>query len=391
MTEKILFVDDQPELLATFQFTLGKKFNITTAQGGDAGLAAIRNQGPFAVVVSDLEMPGLDGLHFLEVVKASSPDSVRLMLTSKTDHKTTIEVVNQANIFRFLNKPCTTEMLAKCLNDALQQHRLVMAERDTLERTLGGSVRMMTEVLSALHPQIFERAIALRETVREFAAKTLLPDSWQLEFAALLSKIGCLTIPSEVLKRSAQGSPLITNEKLMLERVPEIGKNLLAGIPRLETVAQIIYYQNKNFDGSGFPADQAAGESIPQVARILRILADVAELKWGGTKLPKTFQIMRDRQGAYDPQLLEKIAASFPVEPESRHDRVVISQPVRVTDLRLGHVLRGNIETSDGTLLVSAGREVTQAILERVRNFAETSGIKEPILVEDRAPGRIAA
>src|SRR5258705_7927528 len=103
MTERILFVDDQPELLATFQFTLGKKFNIITAQGGDAGLAAIRNQGPFAVVVSDLEMPGLDGLHFLEVVKASSPDSVRLMLTSKTDHQTTIEVVNQANIFRFLN------------------------------------------------------------------------------------------------------------------------------------------------------------------------------------------------------------------------------------------------------------------------------------------------
>jgi response regulator RpfG family c-di-GMP phosphodiesterase len=383
MAEQILFVDDQPELLATIQFTLGKTFNIVTAVGGDGGLAALRTQGPFAVVVSDLDMPGLDGLHFLEVVKTSSPDTVRLMLTSNTQHEKTIEVVNQANIFRFLNKPCSTETLTKCVRDALQQYRLVMVERDTLEKTLGGSVRMMTEVLSAVHPRVFERAIALRETVREFAAKTTLPDSWQLESAALLARIGCLTIPPEILRRSVEGLPLVASEKLMIERVPEIGKNLLIHIPRLELVAQTIYYQNKNFDGTGYPADKAAGEGIPQPARLLKILSDLAELKWSGTKVHKAFEIMRTREGAYDQQLLERTALVFPSTPEVAPERVLISHPVSLKELRLGQILRGNIETTDGTLLVPPGREVTQAILERVRNFAEISGIKEPILVEN--------
>src|SRR5687767_216676 len=127
MQEKILFVDDEPQILAALRFSLGQKFNLTTAHDADAGLHVLTNDGPFAVVISDLEMPGMSGVQFLETVKARSPDSVRLMLTSKADLESAIQVVNHANIFRFLTKPCATEVMVKCLHDALQQYRLIMA------------------------------------------------------------------------------------------------------------------------------------------------------------------------------------------------------------------------------------------------------------------------
>ena len=65
MDEKILFVDDDPNILSSHQRQFRKQFNIETALGGDLGLEAIANHGPYAVIVADMRMPGMDGVQFL--------------------------------------------------------------------------------------------------------------------------------------------------------------------------------------------------------------------------------------------------------------------------------------------------------------------------------------
>ncbi len=88
-----------------------------------------------------------------------------------------------------------------------------------------------------------------------------------MDVAATLAHIGQVTVPPELVLKTRIGQPLNERELEMLARVPAIGANLLAQIPRLEEVSKIILYQNKRFDGSGFPQDGVAGHDIPLPAR----------------------------------------------------------------------------------------------------------------------------
>ena len=68
MSKKILCVEDDPNILEAYKRGLRKLFQIETAPGGAEGLEAIASQGPFAVIVSDMRMPGMDGIQFFSAV-----------------------------------------------------------------------------------------------------------------------------------------------------------------------------------------------------------------------------------------------------------------------------------------------------------------------------------
>ena len=140
MTEKILCVDDEANILEAHQRGLGKQFHIETALGAEQALGQIDAQGPYTVVVSDMRMPGMDGVQLLSEVRKRAPDSVRIMLTGFADLQTAIEAVNEGNIFRFLTKPCPQETLAKALSAGIEQYRLVTAEKELLAKTLRGAI-----------------------------------------------------------------------------------------------------------------------------------------------------------------------------------------------------------------------------------------------------------
>src|SRR5450755_4488939 len=149
----ILCVDDDPCILDGFRRQLRKKFQIRTALGGAEGLEAMRNEGPFGVVVSDLQMPGMDGIEFLTQVRALSPSTIRVMLTGRADISTAMAAVNQGNIFRFLVKPCPPTIIEKVLEAALDQHKLLVSEQLVMRETLLGCVQVLMEVLSIVQPE----------------------------------------------------------------------------------------------------------------------------------------------------------------------------------------------------------------------------------------------
>src|SRR6185437_10170592 len=101
MTEKILCIDDDASILAGYERTLRRRFSIETALGGEEGLTIVRRQGPYAVVVADMKMPGLTGIDTLAQIRKISPDTVRIILTGNADQQTAIDAVNKGYIFRF--------------------------------------------------------------------------------------------------------------------------------------------------------------------------------------------------------------------------------------------------------------------------------------------------
>ena len=384
MNEKILFVDDDRNLLASWERSLKRTFDLDTAEGSEAGLARFAQGDTYAVVVADRQMPGMDGVEFLTKVRQRNPDTVRLMLTGNADLESTIRVVNDGNIFRFLTKPCPLDLLSVALQDALAQHRLITAEKELLGKTLGGAIKLLTDILSMVDSQSFGRAQMLRETVAKLTDKLKVRDAWELHLAIMLAPLGYVTIPPSTLLKFRSGAALTEAEIQMLAAVPETAARLLANIPRLEGVARIVRYQQKNFDGSGFPQDSTCGDSIPVASRLLKILLDLILLQGKGRTQTSALDEMRMPEGIYDPTLLTAVRAALAgaANPDLTSARPPAS--VALKDLAPGMVLRSNVKTGDGTLILSAGHKITGLTLEKLRNFALTVGIVEPILVESQ-------
>ncbi len=307
MSEIVLIVDDDPNILASLKRHLGKQFSVATAEDGEKALQVARQSGPVAVVVCDMYMPGMDGLETLKRFKQAMPDTVRIMLTGGADQQTAMDAINQGNIYRFYTKPCDATHLAEGIAAALEYYRLVSAERILLEQTLAGSVKVLTDMLAMLDPELLGTTQVVRDWGRKLAPILGLAHPWKLDLAAMLAPIGRVTIPRDVLNRQLTDANLAPVEQRMVDRIPEIGRDLIGNIPRMKDVADIIYYQNKHFDGRGFPDDSVFGEDIPLEARILKVLQDLNALSNGKTPTLSMVEEMKQKPGWYCPIVLKAV------------------------------------------------------------------------------------
>lgn len=381
MTSKVLCVDDDAYMLTGIQRNLRKQFEIDTAVGSLAALEKMEHDGPFAVIVADMQMPGLNGVELLNIARQKHPDTVRVMLTGNADQRTATEAVNRGHIFQFLNKPCSPDKLAAVLTDGIKQYRQVAAERELLENTLNGSVKVLMEILSLADPVSFGRSQTLRDYARQVARALQIPSSWELELASMLSQIGCVSVPPALNYKARSGFGLTGPEKDILQRVPQVGSELLANIPRLQAVARIVRYQAKHFDGSGFPQDAVQGEEIPLESRILKVLSDLLQLEAKKLSKFKALEHLQKQAGWYDPTVLAALPRSFDLAP---HPELPQKRSVAVNfaDLHAGQVLLSDVKTNDDVLIVTAGTKISPLLMERLKNFAVLSGLKEPIYIE---------
>jgi response regulator RpfG family c-di-GMP phosphodiesterase len=383
---KILFVDDDPNILAGFQRTLRKQFAFDTALSGTEALELLQRSGPYAVVVADMRMPGMEGIELLERVREVAPDTVRLMLTGNADQQTAVDAVNRGQVFRFLNKPCGPETLVPALETSLRHYDVARIERELLEGTLAGSVKVLADVLGMVAPEALGRGQRLRTLMRRFARTANAGPEWELEIAALLSSLGYASVPPSVLRKVAAGSDLGEGERTILRRMPQVGHALLSGIPRLQEVARIVLFQNQHFDGTGFPGDGTSGEFIPMGARLLKILVDRMALELDGVVKKRALAEMESRDGHYDRRLLDLNFVCFPdfLDNALSAERPVLT--LQVDRLTAGQIVVSDIVTTTGLPLVGAGNRLTEMTLERLRNHALLGDVKEPIYVQDAMP-----
>jgi len=369
MPKRILCVDDETNVLQAFERQLRKQFDLKTALGPELGLQALADNGPFAVVVSDLRMPGMNGIEFLTRVRQKAPDTVRVMLTGDADLGATIKAVNEGQIFQFLTKPCPADMLARTLESGLEQHRLITAERELLERTLRGSIGVVSEILSLVNPSAFSRAHRIRRYVQQMAERLNLPDRWQYELAAMLSQIGCVVVPLEVLEKSYGGHVLTAEEQEILSSQSQVGHNLLAKIPRMENVAKMVADQRAPWTGK-----PAGTDLVKTGAQLLRVALDFDEYMMRGAAFDAVLTRMR-RCKEYDPELIAVLEQVQVAEATSE------TRLVKVSQLRTSMIIHADVFSKSRLLLLAKGQEVTSSVIARLNSFARTIGVVEPIHV----------
>ena len=375
MSDGILCVDDDASILEGYKRHLRKEFKLETAVGPEQGLQMVAEGGPFAVVVSDLQMPGMNGIQFLARVREQAPDTVRILLTGNADLQTSIDAINQGQIFRFLTKPCTPEALANTLKAGLAQYRLITVEHELLEHTLSGSIKVLCEVLSLVNPEAFGRSTRITRYVEAIAANLHVSELWAIKTAAMLSQIGCVILPEAVLKKVYRGETLTPEESQLFNQHPFVAFDLIAKIPRMTRVAEIIKYQDKYYDGVGVSGDRRQGNEIPMEARILKVALDFDALESAGKTKVEAFNQLKQRTGWYDPTVIEALKAAFAQEIKYE------TQTAMVADLREHMILAEAINSSTGILLASKGQEVTQSLILRLKNFGETGGVRQPFTV----------
>lgn len=376
MTEKILFVDDDPHILEAFKRSLRKQFDIDTAAGGKEGLRAISENGPYSIIVSDMQMPEMNGIEFLSKVKDKSPDSVRIMLTGNADMQTAIEAVNKGNIFRFLTKPCQQETFVTALKAGIKQFQLITAERELLEKTLSGSVKVLVDILSIVSPMAFSRSVRLRSYARHIARRLKLPNAWRYELAALLSQIGCVTIPPETIEKIYAGQDLTSGEQEIFESYPKTGSDLLITIPRLAPVALMIEKQHSSFKEFASPKAPKDRDITDIGAQILKVAYELDGKVSRGTPIQKAIDKMLEQPDEFD---LLIVQALFGLDIEKSQ---LVLNVRKIQDLETGMILGESVSTKTGTLLVHKGQEISFPMLKLLKNFLRNGLIADKIRVK---------
>lgn len=369
---RVLCVDDEPLVLEGLQRTLFEYFEVTTESNPVAALALLQSEPVFAVILSDMRMPVMDGATLLAKARELSPFTSRLLLTGHAEIEAAAAAVNHGQILRFLSKPCQPEVLLAAIEAGAEQHRLLTAERELLEQTLTGSVRLLTEVLSLFAPGLFSRTQRIRALVAHMAKSSHLDDQWRFEVAALLCMIGCVGLPDATLERVLTRRPLAAGDQQAFDEHPLSAYRLLSGIPRFEEVAEMIKLQ-----GSGSPSDPTTDVELG--GALLRIAIAMDNSLEGGRALSDAIsEVGRKLSGAQLALLntLHDFRASLATSTV---------RALRVTQMTAQMQLEEDIRTKAGVVVVPKGRELSMVLLERLCKFSNAGTLVEPIRV--RVPG----
>jgi response regulator RpfG family c-di-GMP phosphodiesterase len=385
---RVLFVDDEPNVLNAIRRTLRNDFDVHTAASGKEALRILEESDPFGVVVSDCRMPEMDGIEFLHRCSKSSPFAVRVMLTGNMDQETAVKAVNMGDVFKFLNKPCQGDELKSVVAQAVRQHELVTAEKELLEQTLKGSIKVLAELLGIVKPEAFGRTDRLRRKVRDVAAHVQGVKAWELDAATLLSQLGCVNVAPEILEKVQRGESLSEREAQDYSSHPLLGADLIGRIPRLGRVAKIMLYQNKSFDGTGFPIDDVKKDQIPLEARILHGVLLHDGYKQKGWSDAQIIDALRKAPGEVDPAVVDALKKSGEAKGANEMVRVMPDEMV------LGMVVQEDVKTDQGVMLICHGQEVTTAIREHLVKFQTLGTLTKRILcakpAEDAAAKAVA-
>lgn len=363
MSLAILCVDDEPRVLESLENHLALEWDVVTATSGEEGLRILASR-PVAVVMSDMRMPGMNGATFLAHVRSRFPDVTRLLLTGHADLHEAASAINDGNIFRLLLKPCTTSVLLGAVAAAFRQHELVRIERTLLEQTLRETVGVLTDLLGLVQPLAFSAANRITAIVRHALSTLQVGESWQIELAAMLSQLGCISLDAATIEGAHTGT-LPPPALAAFRGHPEVAQRVLEKIPRLDGVAAIV--------GSQFAACAEGADTIRLGCELLQIACRIDERMRARTPYQEALRLTLASR-PWDPRLPPALAGYRAADARR-------FTSVAARELRVAMTLEADVQSPRGDLWMTKGVELTAIAAKRLRDLGERGLVAEPVLV----------
>jgi response regulator RpfG family c-di-GMP phosphodiesterase len=402
----VLAVDDEPNILSALRRLLRSTgWRLLTAANAAEALALLAAE-PVDAVLSDMRMPGMDGVQLLERVSLGWPQTARLLLTGQADLGSTIDAINRGRLHRFISKPwhddellltlrqvAETQQLEAC-KQALE--RLTQVQNDELKAlnaSLEARVAVRTDELAAANERVkrnyltsikaFTALIELRGSAQMGHARQVADlsrriaqamaldagSTHDLAIAALLHDIGHIGLSDAVLARPV--SRLDSDELRRYRLHPVLGEQALLASDDMQGVAPLIRAHHERWDGQGFP-DGLRGEAIPLGARILSVADSFEDLRHGridGEALSPAEArrvILAGRGRQFDPAVVDAFERLFSAAPPKP---TAPTQRLRTAELRAGHTLAEDFVSPQGVLMLSAGQRLSENLIDRIQAF----------------------
>jgi cyclic di-GMP phosphodiesterase len=372
----VLVVDDTETNIDILVETLGDDYDVSVAMDGMGALELVKEDTPDLILL-DIMMPGMDGYAVCRSLKADKKtrDIPVIFITAKAEMEDELEGFNLGAV-DYITKPISPPIVRARVETHLKLKLAQEEMKELLENTLGGSIRVLTDILAIARPEAFSRSVRIKRLVTAMAENLSLPGRWRFELAAMLSQIGCFTLPPETLDKLLEGKTVSEEEQALFRDHPEVGAELLAHIPRLENVAEMIRLQNRPSSPEDLSSCQLPRDIVRVGAQLLRVAVDFdRHLSVSGSQ-EDALTRLENSDTPYIPFLVESLRNMLGLARQTLELRTVTAD-----ELRSGMVLDGDVYATSGTLLAASGTELSAASEGLLRRFVQSGKIVEPFHV----------
>lgn len=371
----VLLVDDDRQLLDGIRRNLCFDYDLIVAESGAQALDSLSNAGQVPVILTDMRMPGMDGVQFIAHARMISPDASYVMLTGNQDLATAVKAVNEGQVFRFLNKPCDIKTLKAAIDAGRRQYDLTQCEKVLLNKTCAGAVGMLMDVLETNQPDVGVRLASLRDTFDQLRVATSMPSRWDLSLASRLALVGLVCFEPAETEAFLATPPNDAAWGEALRRIVRTGGRVISRIPRLDDVGRLVEMIPET-DGSFYQPDATEPDDVIAMgATLLHVAAllDAARSHGlGGRQAAGEVRLALSKPRPEYLSLIERLP-----EPNT----AVAPIEVAPEDLKPGMVLHSDLKGRDGYILVRGGKRLTDVVIERVRERVEAGDKIGPLVV----------
>lgn len=423
----ILCVDDEPSILSALRRLFrAHGFTVVAAESGQAGLELLQTE-PIDLVISDMRMPHMDGVVFLEHVRQQKPDTPRLLLTGYADIASITGAINRGEIYRYIAKPWDDNDIILTVQDALDRSALLQEKKrlealvtahneelkilnaslevkvqartaelrqanaalhganDRLKSNFLTSIKMFTALIELRDNRLAGHSRRVADTARRLAHAMALDNKQVQEVfvAGLLHAIGMVGFDDELLQTPV--AAMTPRQLEVFRKHPARAEQLLMPLAELKSTVDIIAAQLERFDGSGYPQG-TAGKHIALGARILAVASDYDSLQIGLLE-PRLLgpqearDLIRQRGGQrYDPAV---VAVFLDIQRDLAQDEpaaatatttAASTRTVASRELAVGMVLARDMTSPTGLLLLTAGHVLDDAVIRKISGFEHSIG-----------------
>jgi response regulator RpfG family c-di-GMP phosphodiesterase len=394
---------------------------VLAAESGQAGLDLLESEA-IDLVISDMRMPQMDGVVFLEHVRQRKPDVLRLLLTGYADIGSIMGAINRGEIYRYIAKPWDDNDIILTVKDALERSALVQEKKrlealvlaqneelksinasleikveartaelrqsnvalntanDKLKNNFLTSIKMFTALIELRDTKLAGHSRRVADTARRLAQALGLDNRQAQEIfvAGLLHAIGMVGFDDELLQTSVES--MTPRQREAYRKHPARAEQLLMPLLELKATTEIIGGQLERFDGSGYPQG-LAGKHIGLGARILAVASDYDSLQIGileprQLSRLEALEVISQRSGHdYDPAVVNAFQDVYrDLAPEKIASGPSTTKTVKSRDLAAGMVLARDMTSPTGLLLLTAGHVLDDAVLRKILSFERSLG-----------------
>ena len=358
---RVLIVDDSEENLFILKNALKDDYKISVAKDGLSALNLINNLLP-DIILLDIMMPGLDGYDTLRRIKQIKrfEDTPVIFITAESD------ITNKTKGFQlgavdYILKPYELLEVKLRVKTHLELSKSREEKQELLSNTLAGTIQALMEIISTTNPFAFSFSNRSKKLAVRVAMDLGIEELWKIEIASMLSMVGTYMMESKALEQILSGREVSSTDRKEFVAHPNLGSKLVAKIPRLEDIAEIIKSQMEPLGYLDFDRKNIALAG----AQILNVVNNYQSyIIRGSDKFNSIILLMQNRE-VYNTTVLKSL------ERVIRNEEVSETMHLTLAELTAGMIMDEDITAQNGNIIITKGTGINDLIIEHLKLLNE--------------------